>query len=179
MRMREIGPKALVSGAAVALALGTAAAANAVPAGAATARPAAAPPAVQKFVFSKEHPRFDYKNSIGRFHAHVALTGRHAKGYPLSWRFVVNGRKMRAKPGTKAMCEATGQDGRYRAKETIRLGRTWHGTVRGHEAGKPYKIAGACAFRVDANGKPATAVATFALEYTINPDAKEGHGHGH
>ncbi|HEU5029208.1 MAG TPA: hypothetical protein VFV01_30165 [Spirillospora sp.] len=167
MRMHTFGRTAVISGTALAMALGAASAASAA------GRPGHRAPAAAAhyFVFTKRHQGFAHRDRIGAFHAQVRLTGRYSRQYPMPWSFQITSGKLRAIARGRAVCTATGLNGRYHDRHVIPVGYVWHSTVKPHRVRKVYTLSGTCTFPVQVGGKPGRAFVGFAFHYAINPDA--------
>jgi hypothetical protein len=168
MRMHTFGRTAVISGTALAMALGAASAASAA------GRPGqhATAAAAHYFVFTKHHQGFAHRDRIGAFHAQVKLTGRYSRQYPMPWSFQITNSKLRAIARGRAVCTATGLNGHYHDRHVIPVGYVWHSTVRPHRVRKLYTLSGTCTFPVQVGGRPGRAYVGFAFHYAINPNAR-------
>ncbi|MFF0522572.1 hypothetical protein ACFYTC_28015 [Actinomadura nitritigenes] len=168
MRMHTFGRTAVISGTALAMALGAASAASA------QNRPRHRAPdaAAQYFVFTKRHQSFAHRDRIGAFHAQVKLTGRYSRQYPMAWSFQITNGRLKAIARGNAVCTATGLNGRYHDRHVVPVGYVWHSTVRPHRVRKVYVLSGTCTFPVQVGGRPGRAFVGFAFHYAINPDAR-------
>ncbi len=131
---------------------------------------AAAPGApVHYFTFTRAHQSFSHDDSVGEFHAQVAVV-RPFPGYPMPWAFTI-GPKLRAIATTRASCVAGGLNGRYHDTHTVPVGYVWHSTVRPHRTKKVYQLWGHCTFGVQVGGRPGTAHVGFTFNYAIDPSS--------
>ncbi|MEU9869973.1 MULTISPECIES: hypothetical protein [Actinomadura] len=170
MRMHTYGRVAAASGTALVMALGTVSTASAASAASAAGRPERAAP-THYFTFTKSRQSFVYRDSVGRFHAQVNVA-RPSRGYPMPWLFQITSARLRAIARSRAVCTATGLNGRYHDRHVVPVGYLWHSTVAPHRVRKVYTLSGICTFAVQEGGRPGRAFVGFSFNYAINPSSR-------
>ncbi len=168
---------AVVSGTAVALALGVAGAAEAAPTGATAQETTVFTPKKQSYKTPKA------KQKAGILNAQVKLTAKYPKYYPMAWSFKITNKKLKAIATSKMNCKAIGLNGKYHdTHAAIPVGYEWHSKVGSkahpHKKKKTYNLSGTCVFKVQVAGKPGKATVGFSFKYAINPDKKKAASQG-